>query len=56
VIPPVPNSVLWLAKDEGFYQREGLEVSLVPLSGSPRVLSAMLTGDIDVGNVATDVV
>jgi NitT/TauT family transport system substrate-binding protein len=52
--PPVPNSVLWLAKDDGFYQREGLDVSLLPLDGTPRVIAAMLAGDVDVGNVSTD--
>jgi len=54
VVPPVPNSVLWLAKDDGFYQREGLDVSLLRLEGTPRVIAAMLAGDVDVGNVATD--
>ncbi len=52
--PPVPNSVLWLAQDEGFYRREGLDVSLLALDGTPRVVTAMMTGDIDVGNVSTD--
>ena len=53
-VPPVPNSVLWLAEDGGFYRREGLDVTLLPLDGTPRVIAAMLTGDVDVGNVATD--
>jgi len=54
LVPPVPNSVLWLAKDGGFYRREGLDVSLVQLEGTPRVIAAMLAGDVDVGNVSTD--
>jgi NitT/TauT family transport system substrate-binding protein len=54
LVPPVPNSVLWLAKDDGFYQREGLDVDLLALDGTPRVMAAMLAGDVDVGNVSTD--
>ncbi len=53
-VPPLPNSVLWLAGDDGFYRREGLDVSLLQVDGTPRVIAAMLSGDIDVGNVATD--
>ena len=54
LVPPVPNSVLWLAADDGFYRREGLDVSLLQLEGTPRVIAAMLAGDVDVGNVSTD--
>ncbi|MBV9121668.1 MAG: ABC transporter substrate-binding protein [Chloroflexi bacterium] len=52
--PALPNSVLWLAKDLGFYDREGLDVALNELDGTPTVIAAMLSGDIDVGNVSTD--
>lgn len=51
--PALPNSVLWLAKDLGFYEREGLDVTLVELQGTPLVITAMRSGDIDVGNIAT---
>ncbi len=51
--PALPNSVLWLAKDLGFYQREGLDVELNEFKGTPLVIAAMIAGDVDVGNVAT---
>jgi NitT/TauT family transport system substrate-binding protein len=51
--PALPNSVLWLAKDLGFYQREGLDVELNEFKGTPLVIAAMIAGDIDVGNVST---
>src|SRR5262245_15356601 len=52
-VPPLPNSVLWLANDLGFYQREGLDVELIEFQGTPLALAAMISGDIDVGNVST---
>jgi len=52
-VPPLPNSVLWLAKDLGFYQREGLDIELIEFQGTPLAIAAMVSGDIDVGNVAT---
>ena len=33
--PALPNSVLWLAKDLGFYAREGLDVDLKEFQGTP---------------------
>ena len=50
-VPPLPNSVNWLAKDLGFYQREGLEIELIELQGTPLAVAAMISGDIDVGNI-----
>jgi NitT/TauT family transport system substrate-binding protein len=51
--PALPNSVLWLAKDQGFYKREGLEVELIEFNGSPIAIAAMIAGEIDVGNIGT---
>ncbi len=51
--PALPNSVLWLAKDLGFYQREGLDVELNEFQGTPLVIAGMISGEIDVGNVST---
>ena len=51
--PPLPNSVLWLAKDLGFYAREGLEVELNEFQGTPLAIAAMISGDVDVANVST---
>jgi NitT/TauT family transport system substrate-binding protein len=52
-VPPLPNSVIWLAKDLGFYQREGLDIELIEFQGTPLAIAAMISGDIDVGNVST---
>ena len=51
--PPLPNSVLWLAKDLGFYAREGLDVELAEFQGTPLVIAAMISGDVDVANIST---
>jgi NitT/TauT family transport system substrate-binding protein len=51
--PALPNSVLWLAKDLGFYKGEGLEVELIELGGTPLVIATMIAGEVDVGNVST---
>src|SRR5262245_40180082 len=51
--PALPNSVLWLAKDLGFYKREGLDVELNEFQGTPLVIAGLIAGDIDVGNVST---
>jgi NitT/TauT family transport system substrate-binding protein len=51
--PALPNSVLWLAKDLGFYAREGLDVDLKEFQGTPLVIAAMIAGEVDVGNVST---
>ncbi|HEX6513240.1 MAG TPA: ABC transporter substrate-binding protein [Chloroflexota bacterium] len=52
--PPLPNSVLWLAKELGYYDREGLDVTLQFLDGTPSIIASMISGDVDVGNVGTD--
>ncbi len=51
--PPLPNSVLWLAKDLGFYAREGLDVELSEFQGTPLAIAAMIAGDLDVANIST---
>jgi len=51
--PPLPNSVLWLAKDLGFYAREGLDVELSEFQGTPLAIAAMISGDVDVANIST---
>lgn len=52
-VPPLPNSVIWLAKDLGLYQREGLDIELIEFQGTPLAIAALISGDIDVGNVST---
>jgi NitT/TauT family transport system substrate-binding protein len=51
--PALPNSINWLAKDLGFYKREGLDVDIAEFQGTPLAIAAMVSGDIDVANVST---
>src|SRR5512147_981299 len=37
---------LWIAKDAGFYQREGLDVEQITIQGNPAVAS-LVAGEID---------
>jgi NitT/TauT family transport system substrate-binding protein len=49
--PALPESALWLARDLGFFQKEGLDVQLVEVDATPSVITAMRTGDVDVGDI-----
>src|SRR5690242_8783288 len=49
--PALPESALWLARDLGFFQKEGLDVQLVEVDATPSVITAMRTGDLDVGDI-----
>lgn len=50
-IPALTSSVLWLAKDLGFYQSEGLDVDLLEVTGSPVAITALQAGDVDVATL-----
>jgi NitT/TauT family transport system substrate-binding protein len=49
--PALPESALWLARDLGFFKKEGLDVQLVEVDATPSVITAMRTGDLDVGDI-----
>lgn len=49
--PALPESALWLARDLGFFQKEGLDVQLTEVNATPSVITAMRTGDVDVGDI-----
>src|ERR1043166_6681497 len=49
--PALPESALWLARDLGFYQKEGLDVQLTEVDATPSVITAMRTGDVIVGDI-----
>src|SRR5579872_6115005 len=49
--PALPESALWLAQDLGFYQKEGLDVTITEVNATPAVITAMRTGDVDVGDI-----
>lgn len=52
-VPDLPNSVLWLAAQHGFYTRAGLDVTIVPFAGTAPLIAALRTGEVDAANVAT---
>jgi NitT/TauT family transport system substrate-binding protein len=52
--PALPESTLWLARDLGFYQKEGLDVELIEATATPSVIAAMRSGDVDVGNINSE--
>jgi NitT/TauT family transport system substrate-binding protein len=52
--PALPESSLWLARDLGFYQKEGLDVQITEYEATPNVVTAMRTGDVDVGDINSE--
>src|SRR5687767_13489909 len=36
---------VWVAKDEGFFARYGIDAELMPIPGGERVVSALISGD-----------
>jgi NitT/TauT family transport system substrate-binding protein len=52
--PALPESTLWLARDLGFYQKEGLDVQITEVDATPSVITAMRTGDVDVGDINSE--
>jgi NitT/TauT family transport system substrate-binding protein len=49
--PALVSSVLWLARDLGYYAREGLDVDIAEFTGAPVGITALQAGEIDVGNL-----
>src|ERR1700682_5135958 len=52
--PALPESTLWLARDLGFYQKEGLDVEITEVQATPSVIAAMRSGDVDLGNINSE--
>src|SRR5579859_569661 len=52
--PALPESVLWLARDLGFYQKEGLDVEITEVQATPSVIAAMRSGDVELGNINSE--
>ncbi|HWV20874.1 MAG TPA: ABC transporter substrate-binding protein [Devosia sp.] len=53
-VPLVPNSVLHLALSEGYFERAGVEVELVPAAQTPMAITALLTGGGDMANISVE--
>lgn len=52
--PLVPNSVMDLAHELGYFAREGVDVDLVRVQQTPLALAAILAGEGEMANVAVD--
>lgn len=52
--PLVPNSVMDLALQEGYFEREGVEVELVRVQQTPSALAAIQAGEGEMANIGTD--
>lgn len=52
--PLVPNSVMDLALQEGYFEREGVEVELVRVQQTPSALAALQAGEGEMANIGTD--
>jgi len=53
----LPQSILSLAKQEGFFTRAGLDAEVVSVNGTPAIITAMRAGDVDVGIInSSDVI
>jgi NitT/TauT family transport system substrate-binding protein len=52
--PLLPNSVMELAKTKGYFEREGVDVEIVRVQETPMAMAALLAGQGDMANVATD--
>lgn len=52
--PLVPNSVMDLALQQGYFEREGIEVELVRVQQTPSALAALQAGEGEMANIGTD--
>jgi NitT/TauT family transport system substrate-binding protein len=52
--PLVPNSVMDLALQGGYFEREGVNVELVRVQQTPSAIAAIQSGEGDMANIGTD--
>jgi len=45
---------LWVAQDQGFFAKYGIEPEVIYMCGGPTLVSGMLSGDIQIGWTAAD--
>ena len=53
-VPLVPNSVMELAAQEGYFERAGVEVAFVRVQQTPLAMAALRAGDGEMANVALE--
>lgn len=54
--PPVPNSVMDLALELGYFERHGVEVELIRVQQTPSAIAALQAGEGEMANVGVDAV
>src|SRR5690606_23351593 len=54
--PLVPNSVMELALQLGYFEREGVNVQLVRVQLTPSAVTALVAGEGEMANIAVDAV
>lgn len=54
--PLVPNSVMDLAVELGYFEREGVEVELIRVQQTPSAVAALMAGEGDMANIGVDAV
>ncbi len=54
--PLVPNSVMDLAHELGYFQREGVDVELIRVQQTPSALASIMAGEGEMANVSVDAV
>ena len=47
--PVVSMAPMWIAKEAGFFKKQGLDVRLVFIASGPLGTTAILSGEVDVG-------
>ncbi|KAA2312100.1 ABC transporter substrate-binding protein [Pseudooceanicola sediminis] len=52
--PLVPNSLLYLSAREGYFDRAGVQVTLVPAAQTPMAVAALRAGQGDMANISLD--
>ncbi|MFT4014888.1 MAG: ABC transporter substrate-binding protein [Paracoccus sp. (in: a-proteobacteria)] len=53
-VPLVPNSILWLAQSEGYFDRAGVEVEIIPVKQTPMAVAALRSGAGDMANISLE--
>ncbi len=54
--PLVPNSVMDLAAELGYFEREGVDVEIIRVQQTPSALASILAGEGEMANVSVDAV
>ena len=52
--PALPEATLWLARDLGLYQKEGLDVEITEVNATPSLITALRAGEIDIGDINSE--